>query len=240
MLLRHSVVLFLGILITACQSREVQPSRTGKEYAPLAVGAFWEYSVTTTTISPVGGQTNVLTEERVEVTELLEENGLPTYVLRRWSRPQGTSDYTSAETWSVEAGEFRYIVQEGNIPYVRLQFPLTEGKTWNGNAYNTEGGTDDCGNGDFTCDMYMVSGLGQPFELPGVFSYDDTVTILEHDDDDPIVGKDVRQAVYADRIGLVYREETHLEYCTVGSCIGQQIVESGMIRRQTLLTYGTP
>ena len=53
-----------------------------------------------------------------------------------------------------------------------------------------------------------------------------------------IVKKDVRMSVYAKSIGLVYREATVLYYCTVGNCIGQQIVENGTILKQTLKDYG--
>lgn len=228
------------MLLVTCQSREVLPKFTGQEYVPLIVGTYWEYEVTTTTISPVGGQVNELSDLRVEVAELQEEDGTKRYVLHRYTRPQGSATYVSDETWSVQVDEFMYLQQEGNIPYLRLQFPTTEGKAWNGNAYNTQGGTDNCGDGNFVCDMYQATLVGKPFELPGVFTYDDTLTILENDDDDPIIGKDLRRAVYARNIGLVYREEIHLEYCTVGSCIGQQVVENGFIERQTLVTYGTP
>ena len=175
----------------------------------------------------------------MEVTDSLQQDGVQTYIIHRFSRPQGSTTYTSDGTWSVQVDEFRYLQQEGNIPFMRLQFPVTEGKTWNGNSYNTLSGSDDCGDGNFTCDMYVVSALGKPFELPGQLAYDDTITVVENDTEDPIVGKDVRKAVYARNIGLVYREKTFLEYCTVGSCVGQQVVENGTIERQTLLAYGT-
>lgn len=238
MLLKVPAVILLCFLLNACASREVLPQFTGKEYVPLAVGMYWEYSLTTTTISPVDGQVNNLQDIRLEVTGQTKEDGVDKYVIQRFSRPQGTTDYTPEETWSVEADEFRYIQQEGNIPFVRLQFPLTEGKTWNGNAFNTEGGTDDCGDGNFTCDTYRAADLAKPYELPGIVTYNDTVSIFEQESDDPIVGKDFRLSVYARGIGLVYREKNYLEYCTIGPCIGQQVVENGIIERQILLTYG--
>ncbi|MBL7850802.1 MAG: hypothetical protein JNN04_07870 [Cyclobacteriaceae bacterium] len=238
MSVRLPVVVFLGFLLSTCASRETLPRFTGKEYVPLAVGAYWEYSLTTTTINPVEGQVNTLTEIKLEVMDRLEQNGVTIYVIRRYTRPVGSPTYSSDETWSVQEDKFRYIQQEGNVPFLRLQFPLTDGKTWNGNAFNTLGGSDDCGDGNFTCDIYRVADLGKPFELPGTVTYGDTVSITEQEDDDAIVGKDMRKSVYARGIGLVYRERTHLEYCTVGSCIGQQVVENGIIERQILLTYG--
>lgn len=238
MVLRVSSAILLFILLFGCQSRDVVPKLTGKEYVPVFLGAYWEYSLTEMTISPVNGQVNNLMDLRVEVSQAYNSGNELIYVLRRSTRPQGTTTYTAAETWSVRADDFQWVQQEGNISFVKLQFPLAEGKSWNGNALNNQGGTEACGDGTFGCDNYSVNSLRKPFEIPGVLSYDNSVTIIENNEDDPIVSKDVRKSVYAYGIGLVYREVTQLEYCTVGDCIGQQVIESGLITRQTLKSYG--
>jgi len=235
--LKAYLLLFLCILL-GCQSHELAPKGTGHEYVPIAVGSYWEYSYTETTISPVSGQVNTISDLKLEVMDAITSGDETTYVIRRYSRPQGTTDYAPIETWSVRSNEFQWIQQEGNIPFIKLQFPLVDGKLWNANALNNLGGTETCGNGSYTCDNYAVEDLEKSFEIPGVLSYDNTVTVVENDEDDPIVSKDLRKSVYAKSIGLVYREVTHLEYCTIGNCIGQQVVENGLIIRQTLKSYG--
>lgn len=237
-MLRVSGVILLVVVLLGCQSRDILPKRTGHEFVPIQVGAYWEYRVTETTISPVTGQTNTLSDLRMDVVDVIEEADQQLFIMERRTMAQGTSVWQPAETWSVRLNEFQYIVQEGNVPFLKLRFPLGEGNTWNGNGMNTLGGTEPCPDGTTTCDNYQATLLYQPFELPGVLLYDDTVTIVEHDEDDPIIMKDLRKAVYAKDIGLVYREETRLEYCTVGPCIGQQVVENGTIVRLTLTAYG--
>ncbi len=236
--MRRSGGILLFLLFLGCQSREILPKRTGQEYAPVRVGAFWEYAVTETIISAVNGQTNTLYDLRLDIKDSVIAAGETTYLVERRTRAQGTLDWQAAETWSARINLFQFIQQEGNVPYIKLQFPLSEGKTWNGNAMNAQGGTDPCADGTYACDTYRVTGLQQPFELPGAWLYDDTVTVVENEEDDPIVSKDIRQAVYAKDIGMVYREETHLEYCTVGTCIGQQVVENGTILKLVLTTFG--
>lgn len=238
-MLRVYILLFFLVLLIGCQSNEPAPKGTGLEYVPIAVGTYWEYSYTETTISPVNGQVNTISDLRLEVTDALPSGNETTYIIRRYSRPEGMSTYTPIETWSVRSTEFQWIQQEGNIPYIKLQFPLADGKYWNANALNNLGGTEACGDGSYTCDNYSISQLQQPFEIPGVLSFDNTVTVVENNEDDPIVARDMRKSVYAKSIGLVYREVTRLEYCTVGDCIGQQVVENGLITRQTLKAYGT-
>lgn len=225
-------------MLVGCQSREVLPKRSGHEFVPAQVGDYWEYGVTTTTFSAVNGQTNELSELRLDVVDQVILGGQVTFIVQRRTRPQGSTTWQAAETWSARVDQFQYVLQEGNVPFVKLQFPLVEGKTWDGNLLNTLGGTEICPDGTATCDTYNVTQLYQPFELPGIFLYDDTVTIVESDEDDPIIMKDLRKAVYAKEIGMVYREEIHLEYCTVGPCIGQQVVENGSIVRLTLTTHG--
>lgn len=226
------------IVVVGCQSHETAPKVTGHEYAPIAVGSYWEYAITETTISPVNGQVNTLSDLKLEVIDSYTNGGELTYVIRRSRRDQGAANYVPVETWSARVSEFQWIQQEGNIPFIKLQFPLVDGKSWNGNALNSLGGTEPCTDGSFACDNYAVTDFQKSFEIPGVLSYTNTVTIVENDEDDPIVAKDVRKSVYAKAIGLVYREVTRLEYCTVGNCIGQQVVENGFITRQTLKSYG--
>jgi hypothetical protein len=204
----------------------------------MHVGTYWEYALTETTISQVNGQVNTLTELRVVVLDSVVNEDEITYVLGRWTRDQGATDWVAAETWSVRQSEFRWIVQQGNVPYVKLSFPLTEGKTWDGNMLNSLGGTELCQDGTDGCDIYTTNSLQEPFEIAGASSFDDTVTIVESDEVDPIVGKNIRKAVYAQGVGLVYFEVTFFEYCTVGSCIGQQVVENGYILKQQLSAHG--
>jgi hypothetical protein len=228
----------LLICLLACESHEAVPARTGAEFVPMRVGAYWEYALTETTISPVNGQVNTLTELRVEVLDSAVNDDEITYVLGRWTRDQGATDWVVTETWSVRQNEFRWIVQQGNVPYVKLSFPLTEGKGWDGNMLNSLGGTEQCADGTDGCDIYTVNNLQKPFEITGTLSFDDTVTIVESDEEDPIIGKDIRKAVYAEGVGLVYLDVTVFEYCTVGSCIGQQVVENGYILKQQLSAHG--
>lgn len=238
-MLRAYILLFFLILLFGCQSHELAPKETGHAYVPIAVGTYWEYAYTETTINPVNGQVTTISDLKLEVSDVITSGNESTYIVHRYSRPQGSSIYTPIETWSVRSNEFQWIQQEGNIPYIKLQFPLVDGKYWNANALNNLGGTEACGDGSYTCDNYAISGLQQSFEIPGVLAYDNTVTVIENNEDDPIVSKDVRKSIYANAIGLVYREVTHLEYCTVGNCIGQQVVENGLIIRQTLKAYGS-
>ena len=235
--LRYNQIILLWLLLLGCQSRDIRPKVTGTEYFPLKVNAFWIYTVSETTITQLGGQTNTGYELKVQAIDSVVSGGQVTYAWVRFTRTDSSKPWISLDTWSSRKDEFQAVVQEGNTSYIRLAFPLVDGKTWNGNALNNLGGSDQCANGSFHCDNFEVKDFMKRFEGSGI-SFADTATILENNSNDPIVKQDVRMAVYAKSIGLVYRETTILEYCTVGSCIGKQIVENGSIMKQTLKEYG--
>lgn len=235
MRLNHSILLFLVLL--GCQSREILPKGTGAEYFPLKKGGYWIYRVSDTQISQVGGQTNVMYDLKVEITDSVSLSGQWSYLMVRSTRMDATQAWTVVESWSARKDSFQAVVQEGNIPFVAMTFPLTEGKTWNGNALNSLGGTDRCANGTTACDNYTVTDLAKRFEGADLF-FDDTVTIVESNSIDPIVGQDLRKTVYARAVGVIYMETSLLEYCTVGDCIGKQVINNGRILKQTVTTYG--
>ena len=236
-MLRLKRVILLLLLFPGCESQEILPKTTGTEYYPVRVDAYWEYDVVETSITQVGGQTTSLYELRILIADSVLITGGVSYVFERSKRPDASAPWTALDTWSAQIGTFQVIEQQGNIPFVKLRFPLSEGKSWNGNELNSLGGSDPCGDGSIQCDNYVVSSLAKPFESQGI-SYTNSVTIIENNNSDPIVMKDVRIAVYAKSIGLVHREETILSYCTVGDCIGKQIIENGILYKQTLRTHG--
>lgn len=236
--LKINKTIFIALaLALGCQSRDVRPKGTGTEYFPLKVGAYWIYDVLSTSITQLGGQTTSSYELKMVIADSIVSPDNVSYVIQRFKRRNSTETFTSMDTWSARRDQFQAIVQEGNTPYLKLAFPLSEGKTWNGNSLNDIGGTDRCADGKFNCDNYVVKDWKKRFEANNV-SFENSVTILENNDRDPIVRQDVRTSVYANAVGLVYKEIIILDYCTVGTCIGQQIVDHGIIFKQTLKDYG--
>jgi hypothetical protein len=235
--LNHSILLFL--LLLGCQSREILPKGTGSEYFPLKKGGYWIYHVQETQISQVGGQTNTSYDLKVEITDSVLLSNLWTYLMVRSRRADASSPWETVETWSARKDNFQVVMQEGNTPFICLVFPFSEGKTWNGNALNSLGGTERCADGTFQCDNYAMSDLAKRFEGDNLF-FDDTVTIFENNDNDPIVGPDIRKSVYAKSVGLIYKEISVLEYCTdpTRDCGGKQIVDNGHVLKQTMTEYG--
>jgi hypothetical protein len=165
--------------------------------------------------------------------------GTYTYSLYRSKQVTKDAGWSAMSSWSVRVSKFESVVSEGNVPYLKIDGPLVNGKVWNGNQYNSEVGTEKCADSDdHTCDLYTLSDLGKSFPTDSL-SFDNTLTVIENNNADPIVAQDIRTEVYARKVGLIHRDITQLEFCSSDpSCVGTQFVNKGLKYSQSLVEYG--
>ena len=220
------LALLFVLLLTACERIEETPSEfPGPEYFPLQKGAFIIYKVDSTRIIQ-NVETNFLFELRVSVVDsFVNGEGNTTYILQREKRTNSSSPWKLAGTWSAWKSVSKAVLTEGNESFVKLQFPLAEGKSWDGNALNSLKGFDRCDGND--CDEYVITAL------------EPELTVTLGSDTDILVRQDVRVEKYVRNVGLVYKESTVLEYCTAGACFGKQFVDSGVKYKQEMISSGT-
>ena len=126
---------------------------------------------------------------------------------------------------------FRTIVaNEGNTAYVKLTFPMQEGLTWDGNSLN-----------DLEPDSYEIRMLNHPFKVDSI-TFANTVHVFQADLLDPakISADDYRVEVYADSIGLVFKEIIQKEYCdySAGGPCSEPTVLTGFEYEQKLIEFG--
>ena len=149
-----------------------------------------------------------------------------TYVMQRSKRNEDQQNFSPLDTWSIRVNDREVVVQEQNISFVKIKLPAKKNVEWDGNLYNTLGE-----------DFYLIEDAKTPYELNGT-TFDDCVIINQNDNEDYVVSLDQRKEVYAKQTGLIYKESTSLNYCTIGDCLGQQQVESGSILKQTIKSHG--
>lgn len=217
-----AIVLGLVMIAVSCEpSQEAANNLRGAEYFPLTVGSFLLYNVDSTHIH-LNTESKFSFQLRVTVSGSYQNSGgNTTYVLQREKRANASEDWTAAGTWSAWVDARNAVMVEGNDRFIRLQFPIAKGNQWNGNAMNSNGGGDFCG--DQACDLYTVSGV------------DPDVVVVQSDEKDILVKYDVRTETYRKDIGLVNKEMTVLEYCTTQDCFGKQFVNVGIRYKQTLI-----
>jgi hypothetical protein len=243
--MRFGAVAFV-FLMACCASKDATPVPAVADYFPLKVGLYYIYSVDSvitsqgaTCCSP-GIQTNYTYQLKVQVIDsFANTEGGYSYILQRSKRPDSVSAWTAMATWSARVNQFQGVVNEGNIPYIKIEGPLVNGKAWDGNGLNNLGGSDKClVNSSSTCDIYTIQNFGLPYTQQGL-SFKNSLIVVQSNNRDPIVFTDERSEVYAEKVGLIYRTILQLHFCTTDStCLGQMIVNQGISYNQTLLSYG--
>lgn len=231
--------MIVGLVLLSCSENEIKAPTSDQDFFPLQVGSFSVFSVEETQYSLIQGQTDLIYDLKLSVIDSFQNNsGGITYVIHRSTRQEGQTEFTYLDTWSARLENDRIVVSEGNTSFVKLAFPVVVGKQWNGNELNNLGGDQSCSGTNITqCDLYQVAGMDIPVELGGeVFT--ETVEVELNNNPDLIVKQDIRREVYARNVGLILKETTILEYCTVGDCVGKQEIETGIVLRQTLKNYG--
>lgn len=102
----------------------------------------------------------------------------------------------------------------GNSEEVKLSFPVAESKSWNGKPQ------------EFQEDEFTISGAFQTYQL-GDSSFENTVQVIQEDNQDSIANYDQRIEVYAANLGLIYKVSSQLEFCRETECLGLQQIEFG-------------
>lgn len=217
----------LLLFLASCDST-VDPDLLEPGYAffPTEPGSYREYAVV---------EINYRNTGEIDTLRFLlrEETGQPDTIagdvifpLRRLSRADSTVTWELDSVWSFRRTATQAVQTENNQPFVKLVFPVEEGKTWDGNAFNTR-----------DAEQYEMVNLNQGFNQNSL-SFARTVTVIQDDLNDPITGQNLRSEIFAENVGLVTRESSILEFCTDPDCLGQQIIEIGRTYQQRLYAYG--
>ncbi|MCU0420120.1 MAG: hypothetical protein MUC38_10760 [Cyclobacteriaceae bacterium] len=219
-----------------CAGDEDARDRSGFDFFPVDQPRFFVYAVSQTRYS--NSQPTVSNYQwRWELTPEPFNGSARSFSIRTYTRATPADAWVEGARLSGEQNGQELIVFEENQPFVKITYPVGESLSWDGNRYNTLGGNERCGEPARPCDVYRISGLDQPLSING-FSFAQTLTVEQSDDEDNIVGNDVRTEVFARGVGLISRAVNQIIYCTTPACLGRQQIESGVVSQQQLIEYG--
>ena len=220
--------LFILFTVSSCQDdpEESNDITVGQSFYPIQKGQFQTFLVKQTRFA-LNETPATTTYQLKEVIgdEFVGENGEKLNEVLRYVRPNGLENFRLDSIFSVRKNKDVLVRMEHNVPYVKLDFPIQEGKTWNGNQFNSR-----------PLQNYLVQNVNVS-KLIGNQSFDKTITIIESQDSS-LVDKNLRFEVYADEVGLIYKKTESLLYCNQPNCFGQKSIERGIISELTIFNWG--
>lgn len=214
--------------VLGCTSEKVSPDEEihlGMDYFPLEVGRYIEYNVDQT-LYDIFGKTTSQFQIKTVISDSFELNGYTTFVFNQYIRNSENEQWQVDEVWLANILDNILVVQRKNINYSKLKFPIEEGRSWDGNAYNT-----------IEKDTYEMKNVNQSYSLEAN-TFLETVTVIQHENLDVLVETDYRIEVFAKDVGLIYNEVQLIAYCADFDCFGQQIINEGIIYKQAIISHG--
>jgi hypothetical protein len=221
--------LFLSLVIFTCKKKdkEIIPVNYGYNYFPEKVGQYAIYEVDSIAQDDASNKhdtTRYLLKELI-AESFLDNSGRPAYRMERYYKyyrkniPYDSMNWQGPRVWYANSTISTAEKVEENVRYIKLTFPVSKGKKWDGNAYNTLGQK-----------QYEVTSVDVPETINGVH-FDSVITIKQFEQVD-FIEYIYQEEKYARNIGLVYKVQDSLLYN------GGAADTTGYTYTQQIITYG--
>lgn len=233
------------MLLYACSSDEGQVEfNNGINYIPLTEGSWYEYRLDSTIFNDFD---NSVTEKhwdlRIEIGETINEGeGDELVKINRFLRPANTSQhFTFDKVWFAKIVNNRLVTFEDNLHFIKLVFPVIEGKTWFGNQFIAPQGNDNPNTSTqfYSNWEYSYESVGQPETVQNT-NYSDVVHVNQANEvgGPGAIQHFVADEWYAYNIGLIKkRMEIVVENCGANNCSEKQlpVLERSQLRKGFIL-----
>lgn len=213
------LVVMAGFMASCDRNKEeVDPALMGYDYYPLEVGDYRIYKVTDIRFQHnVGDTTRYQLMERVDTTFFDQTNAL-NYKIIRSVRPNENSFWVEDSVFVVSKTKTMLTLTKDNTKHVKLVFPVKEGKSWLGDAYNKNTAVSYTPVGSRRSEYYLSKesytylSPGEPITINGT-AYPNSVIVVQGTPTESWIGFDDRKEVYVKDVGMVYRQYVRVIYC---------------------------
>ncbi len=222
--------------VASCVKKQIpaDDGLLGLDYFPKTSGKYVVYDVDSTLYTEIPKDTLVYKyriKEKIADT-YTDNEGKPAIRLERYIKKyDAKKSYDSIpwqmkEVWMINADNMKVQIQESNIRYTKLIFPIEENASWNGNANNTLGET-----------SYSYSYIDRKETINGTTL--PKVLRVDQKNRRTLISYQNSFEKYAKNVGLVQREIVELlSNNIVPNVPVEDRIENGLIYRQILVTYG--
>ena len=218
-------VSFLAVLLSvaffSCKKSKNSSGNDGRSYFPLQIGKYVTYKVDSTIwIDSLCKQVNTTYQMRYAIADTFRDNmNRLSYVINVYemqNKPSAPMNLQSTIEVTSTPSDLEYV--QAQLRFIKLIFPITDGGAWSGNNLVATGDSDYT---YFNNWNYNYQNYQQSFNN-GLANFSNTVSVLE-DNDSSATSRTYYKEVYANNVGMVYREMTHwtfkrIDDTTVAKC----------------------
>jgi hypothetical protein len=203
------VLLVLGLSLSSCYDEDLSGIDLGYGYFPLELGKYVIYEVDSSwrddIIGPIGaGHLSYILRDRNE-SIFLDEEGREAIRVERQRQVAG--GWVMKDVWSRVITPTFAEQNEENVIFIKHNFPVIEGKSWDGHARATPLSVQQYYKADnIPFDWsYTYRDLDSPFSINGL-QFDSTVTVIQIDRPAAFGITLYSEEVYAKHVGMVYKK----------------------------------
>lgn len=250
--MRKLLIFIILAGIFSCKKQTATlPTAQLEEYFPLTVGKYIHYRLDSMRFIDFGQRDTIISYQAKDIVdgELEDGEGNKTYRVIRFLRDLNSvseDDYVQKLTYFVTKTKNSIDVIENNLRFQKLRMPISEGFNWRGNSFLPSVPysafyqfSNDIDIGDWNYAYYDVY---QPLQI-GENIYDKTVTVLQVADSsnvpieypDGLAYKNYWEEIYAENIGLIYKEVEMWEYQP--ATFAEPSARTGFGLRMTILDH---
>ena len=188
----------LIIIINSCKPIVYEETNFFYHYYPLQIGQEKEFFVTNIVHNSFGKDTSTHYLKEVITEYNINLEGDTVYKVERYWKLDSSLNYDIKDVWTSKKNLSAAYLTEENVTYTKLIFPLSLNIYWNGNAFNNLGYKE-----------YFVESLNVPFQINNQI-FDSTVTVIQNYKSNLLEFENAKE-IYANGIGLIYKEDIQLE-----------------------------
>ncbi len=196
--MRIELYFVLLIIISSCKPIVYEETNFFYNYYPLQINQEKEFLVTNILHNSFGKDTTTYFLKEIITDYNINMEGDTVYTVERYWKVDSSLSYEIKDVWTSKKNLSAGYLNEENITYTKLIFPLSLNIYWNGNAFNNLGYQE-----------YSIESLNIPFQLNNVI-FDSSLTVIQNYKSNLLEFENSKE-IYATGIGLIYKEDVQVE-----------------------------
>ena len=200
--MRIKLYFVLLIILSSCKPIVYEETNFFYNYYPLQINQEKEFFVTNIVHNSFGKDTTTYFLKEIITDYNINMQGDTVYRVERYWKVDSSLSYEIKDVWTSKKNLSAGYLNEENITYTKLIFPLSLNIYWNGNAFNNLGYQE-----------YSIESLNIPFQLNNVI-FDSSLTVIQNYKSNLLEFENSKE-IYAIGIGLIYKEDVQVEINSV-------------------------